>query len=1284
MVGGLHSNNTGAQAASITATDGIGSPSGTVNSGVDIADNSTMTVMGYVADLTAGVNNFTFTETGSGGNKQAFVAAVFSPPGPPSITSQPQPQMLYAGGTARFFVSAIGFSPTYQWYKDSAPLADGPTGTGSIISGATSTNLVISNVGAADMAGYSVQVTDTRGMTPSSSATLTIVTPTGEAYESALLAAKPAVFYPLNETGDPSTGNTVAFDYIGGFNALYGTASQNGFNGVAGPRPSDGFPGFGAANAAVNFNSGNPTSTDRITVRTPWGLNTNTVTITAWINPAVGYQNPNAAIVLCRGGDTVAGLTYSPTNDVFGNRTLGYTWDREYETYSWDSGIAPPVGVWSFVALAITPTNATLHVMNTSGLVSASHAYPHVVQSFGAGTQTLIGDDPSDPSFVQIFLGEVDDVAVFNSALTKDQLTALFTAASGVAHYPPAIAGQPVSLSLYQGQTAQLKVAAGGTDPLTYHWKSGPSGGPYSNLSDGGRISGSSTPTLVISNVTASDASLDYLVMVSNPSGSTNSAVANLFVQPPGQAQSITMHAIQPTGANWDTGAYWSDGNPASLSAVSFPGSTYELLASDGLNTRMRTPETPTMAVFPGDLLTVDGNAIWTNNPATNGAIAEIRFKQPTSPSGVPGQVYFKKLVMNGGQLDAGNDGMVVIQGEMDILTNAPIYSDSANDRGFRVDARLVGGPSSSIEYHGYNQTTFQPGYVNNLNITGTSNAFSGKWFVPIGTLLATGFGALGTNDIVIGSNAAFQATYDLNNSNADLYLSGRMYLNQNHTFKSVHVGVVPLAAGNHSFAELTAAYPTNFPATWTPQAGAETYTNASGSIRVLVTPTPEITQQPVSLALYPTENAAFAVQVPTPPPLSFQWRKDGAALTDGGGVAGAATANLTVTGVTAGNGGSYDVVVTNSSGAVTSAPATLTILANVQSLSLDYGGAPIIQGNGSNWNTINSWTDGKPASESAPVNPGCVYHVVPGALLRTPDGVSASAFPGGMLSVEGDGVWSNGSPTIGEVRFKPAFGGSVYFPKLVMNGGQLDAGLTDNGSVAVTGEIDILANTPFYNDSANDRGFQIGALLTGSGNIEYHGYSGTGFNPTHLHNLNVTGTSNTFSGTWSVVQGVLLGSGANSLGTNAITVGAQGALETTYDLNNPQGTLTLDGKMFLHQNDTFQAVTIGGVPLAVGTHTFAELTASYPGNFPSSWTLQLGSTVSSGSGSLTVVGTGPAQVPLELEYTGGNLKLSWSQGILLEAPSLNGPWTTNAAPSPYTVTPSPVVPAKFYRVQVR
>jgi hypothetical protein len=1236
----------------------------------------------YYSEL---ITNFpsSFATGGSG----AIVVRPYNPVPPalgPAIVTQPVPAQTYPGFTAQFNVTASvnGAPPlTYQWQRGGTNLVDGGN-----ISGSTNATLFVSSVSAADAVGYNVVVRNAGGPLTSVTVPLTIVPPSGEAYQAAALADHPFAFYEFTETGDPSTGNLIAYDLAGGFSATYGATVQNAFNSIPGPRATDGFPGFGAGNAAAGFPAGSPSLTERITVNSPWNLNTNTVTISAWINPLVGYQSANTAIVLSRGGNTVAGLNYTGTNDVNGNRTLGYTWDNEYETYSWDSGIAPPAGIWSFVALVVTPTNATLYVMNTNGLVSATHTYPHVVQSFGPAATTLIGDDPNDTTFVRIFIGSIDDVAVFSSALTRSQVSSLFYAASGLSNYPPGIVAQPVSPTLYPGQTAQFTISAGGSDPLTYQWKSGPNGGPYSNLSDGGRVSGSTTATLVISNVSNADTGKDYFVVVSNPFGSTNSTVANILVLGTGSAESITMHSDQPGGSDWDTGVYWSDGNPASVSAAAFPGSTYELLASGGLITRLRTPLNPTVAVFPGNILTLDGTGVWTNNPATNGAVSEIRFKQPTSASGVPGTVYFKKLVMNGGQLDVGNDGLLVLQGEVDILTNAPFYNDGGNDRGYRVEAQLVGGPSSSIEYHGYNQSGFMPGYVNNLNLACPSNSFYGKWNIVIGTLLATGTNALGTNDIIIGANAAFETTYDVNNTNGSLLLSGRMYLHQNDTFRSLFVNGVPLAVGTYTFAQLNTAYPNNFPNTWTPQTGATSYTNGgSGSITVLVQPAPIIVQQPVSLQVYPTQTAQFTVVAQGSLPLVYHWRKGGSILTDAGNLSGSGTTNLTITNVVAANAGSYDCVVTNSVGAVTSVVAVLTVnpTGPPLNLTLNYdqgsGPLPIQQPGGSDWNTITNWSDGQAASVSVFSNPGSTYEVITGARLRSPVSASSSAFPGVRLTVDGTGTWvNNNDSTIGEIRFKHADPGVVYFPKLVMNGGQLDNG--DNGQLILQGEIDILTNTPIYVDSAAgvDRNYQIDAWLTGSGGIEWHQYGSTLAGAT----LNITGTSNTYSGTWHVVQGVLLGSGPNSLGPNSITVDITGALETLYDVHNNSATLTLDGQMFLHRNDSFGSVVVGGVALAPGSYTFAQLNTTYPANFPASWTLQNGSTGNTGSGSLTVTGLQPPPISLSFQFSGGNLQLSWSAGTLLEATNVLGPWTTNNASSPYTVVPNQ--PRRFYRVQLQ
>jgi hypothetical protein len=63
----------------------------------------------------------------------------------------------------------------------------------------------------------------------------------------------------------------------------------------------------------------------------------------------------------------------------------------------------------------------------------------------------------------------------------------------------------------------------------------------------------------------------------------------------------------------------------------------------------------------------------------------------------------------------------------------------------------------------------------------------------------------------------------------------------------------------------------------------------------------------------------------------------------------------------------------------------------------------------------------------------------------------------------------------------------------------------------------------------------------------------------------------------------------------------------------------------------------------------------------------------------------GPAPVAVTLNYTplvAGSFQLKWSQGTLLEAPALTGPWTTNLNTSPYVVNPTAA--QKFYRVRVQ
>ena len=88
----------------------------------------------------------------------------------------------------------------------------------------------------------------------------------------------------------------------------------------------------------------------------------------------------------------------------------------------------------------------------------------------------------------------------------------------------------------------------------------------------------------------------------------------------------------------------------------------------------------------------------------------------------------------------------------------------------------------------------------------------------------------------------------------------------------------------------------------------------------------PAITTQPTSQTVTAGETATFTVAATGDMPLTYQWKKDGVALTDGGSIGGAATATLTISYAQAADAGSYTVVVSNAAGSATSNAATLTV----------------------------------------------------------------------------------------------------------------------------------------------------------------------------------------------------------------------------------------------------------------------------------------------------------------------------------------------------------------------
>jgi hypothetical protein len=314
---------------------------------------------------------------------------------------------------------------------------------GGIIVGATNAVLVLTNAAAYDGAQFQVVVSNPAGSVTSGAATLTIVPvpPTSGSASAAVKALSPVAYWPLNETNDPSSGLVGAYDAAGTFDGMYLTAAQNAFNGIVGPQSADGYPQFASGQGALQTT----VNTDQSWVTTPaLNLNTNTVTIGMWIYPN-GDQTGPAGLYVNRNSGTVAGLGYYSTN------RLGYKWNNDgSETWGFNTGPVIPTNIWSYVAVAITPTNAILYLINTNGIQSATNTVTHNNMSWGGDEANIsIGHDNY---LYTVFNGKIDEVAVFNHALSASQIQGLtglvfVNTDPATANFTASVSGQTLNFS---------------------------------------------------------------------------------------------------------------------------------------------------------------------------------------------------------------------------------------------------------------------------------------------------------------------------------------------------------------------------------------------------------------------------------------------------------------------------------------------------------------------------------------------------------------------------------------------------------------------------------------------------------------------------------------------------------------------------------------------------------------------------------------------------------------------------------------------------------------------
>lgn len=477
--------------------------------------------------------------------------------------------------STRITITAAGDGLTYLWKKN------GQSISAANITGVTTNELVISNAQPGDAGSYTCTVTGLCGSPLTSTSAVITVNPTTVITTQPLGYTKCAgdeVIFDVVASGD-----ITSYQWRQGAVDLTDIALPSGAVVTGSGTPQLRITNLTTAEAAsytcvITGTCGNVISTPAVL----------TINIPAQIT-----AEPPSLTELCQGSSTSLNVTTTGT-------ITSYRWKKDGNyianggSYSGvttaslviSNAILSDAGIYSceivsncnslntqsaelrvnpLTAITLQPSGATLcEGENVQFMVNATGGLPlnyqwrfNNVPVPGATTNTLIinGINSSNAGAYTCYITSASGCGAAVSA------PANLTVNSGAT-----IDTQPLNTAVCQGSTAIISVAASGTAPLTYRWK-------YNDvyMSDGGRITGSTTSELRISGSIDADEGI-YKCEVTSPCGIVESSSVTLTVDP---ATSITIHPanqyiVQGTTAVFSvaangiiTGYQWQkDGSP--------------------------------------------------------------------------------------------------------------------------------------------------------------------------------------------------------------------------------------------------------------------------------------------------------------------------------------------------------------------------------------------------------------------------------------------------------------------------------------------------------------------------------------------------------------------------------------------------------------------------------------------------------------------------------------------------------------------------------------------------
>jgi hypothetical protein len=420
------------------------------------------------------------------------------------------------------------------------------------------------------------------------------------------------------------------------------------------------------------------------------------------------------------------------------------------------------------------------------------------------------------------------------------------------------------------GGTASFTVAAGGTAPLSYQWKKG-----------GAAIAGATSVTYSIASAQSGDAG-GYSVSVSNVAGSVNSSAATLTVNPALQAPTITTQ-------------------PQSLTVIPGSGATFSV-AANGTAT-----------------LTYQ----WQKGGVNIAGATSATYTIASAAAGDAGN--YTVVVTNGVGSATSSMAVLTVSAVVVAPTIATQPVSATVTAGTPATFSVVANGTAPLTYQWKKGTTAVSGATAATYLIGSAQAGDAASYTVVVTNSAgsiTSTSATLTVDaspVVPAITTQPQASTVTAGSSANFTVVASGTAPLSYQWSKGGVAIAGATAATYSIASAQAGDAGSYFVMVSNSAGSVTSVTVALTVSAVVA-APSITTQPQSVSVTVGSGVSFNVIATGTGPLSYQWRKTGAA------VAGATNASFAIANAQTGDAGDYTVVVTNAAGSATSTVATLAV----------------------------------------------------------------------------------------------------------------------------------------------------------------------------------------------------------------------------------------------------------------------------------------------------------------------------------------------------------------------